>query len=295
MQAGRRHLERAVELYDRRHSLEHLATYGADPLTQGLVNLAWLDWCTGYADRALQRADEAVRLSRELAHPLSTVYALCVSVPVHQGRGEPETAFALAEEGARIASRHGFAYWEAWAGILRGWAMVRLRMADAGLAALRQGIDMYRATGAQLFLPYSLALLAEVYRDAGSADEALRALEQATDDARRIEVHFYDAEICGLRGELLQMSPASAPGEAEPCFSRAIAIAREQGALALELRAVSRLARHLQRQGRREEAQRGLAEVYDRFTEGWSNRDLREAAAMLERAGDAPARGASRP
>jgi predicted ATPase len=283
MPAGREHLERALELYDRSRSIEHLVTYGADPYAQGLVNLAWLDSYTGFADRASQRATAAVQAARELAHPLTLVYALCVSVPVYQGRGEPETAFGLAEESIHVASRHGFAYWEAWAGILRGWAMVRLGKAEAGLAALRQGMEMYRATGAELFLPYSLSLLAEVYRDAGLAEQALKALDQAHNDAGRIEVHFYDAELHALQGEVLQKRPGSDPGESERCFQRALAVARDQGALSLELRATLRLARLLQQQGRQVEARRQVAEVYGRFTEDSRSPDLREAAAMIRK------------
>ncbi len=281
MRAGRIHLERAVDLYDRSRSPEHLAIYGGDPCVQGLVNLAWLDCFTGFADRGLQRATSAIKLAREQGHPLNLVYALCVSVPVHQGRGEPEAALALAEETGRVAAHHGFAYWEAWAGILRGWAMVRLGEIKAGLDQVRRELDRYSATGAELFRPYSLALLAEAYRDAGLPEQALKALDEAHDHAGRIEVHFYDAELHGLQGETLEMLPRPDLDECERCFHRAVAVAREHGALSLELRAVVRLARLLQRRGRREEANRRLAEVYGRFTEGWSSADLREAAAML--------------
>lgn len=295
MRSGREHLERAVELYDPSRIAEHLATYGADPYTQGLVNLAWLDWSMGCAERALQRASKAVEVAREVGHPLSLVYALCVSVPVHQGRGEPDAAYALADESVRIASRHGFAYWEAWAGILRAWAMVRAGKLDSGLAALRQGIDMYRATGAELFLPYSLALLAEAYREIGLNDEALEILDRAHREATRIEVHFYDAEIHTLQGELLQRQSRSVSGNAERCFLRAIGVAREQGALSLELRAVLRLTRLLQQQGHGEEARRQLVEVYGRFTEDWRSPDLREAAALLGRIPHGSAQRAAKP
>lgn len=281
MQEARIHLERAVDLYDHARSPEHLLAYGSDPWVQGVANLAWLDWCTGFAERALQRAAAAVQRARELGHPLSLVYALCVSVPVHQGRGEPQAALALTEETCSIAARYGFAYWEAWAGILRGWAQVRVGKVPAGLAALRKGMEMYGATGAELFVPYSLALLAEAYRDAGLIDDALKALGKAHDHAGRIDVHFYDAELHALEGEILQMRPAARVEDSERCLNRAVAIAREQGALSLELRAVLRLARLLERGGQHEEARRRLAEVSGRLSEDWRSAEFREAAALL--------------
>jgi predicted ATPase len=50
----------------------------------------------------------------------------------------------------------------------------------------------------------------------------------------------------------------------------------------LELRATVSLARQWQAQGKKEEANQMLAEVYDWFTEGFETVDLQEARALLE-------------
>ena len=68
----------------------------------------------------------------------------------------------------------------------------------------------------------------------------------------------------------------------EKCFQQAIAIARQQGAKSLELRAVMSLARLWQHQGKNAEAKSLLAEIYGWFTEGFDTRDLREAKALIE-------------
>jgi predicted ATPase len=70
--------------------------------------------------------------------------------------------------------------------------------------------------------------------------------------------------------------------EAEACFLEAIEIARKQRAKSLEFRVVMRLSRLRQRQGKKEEAHRMLAEIYDWFTEGFDTKDLQEAKALLE-------------
>jgi predicted ATPase len=71
-------------------------------------------------------------------------------------------------------------------------------------------------------------------------------------------------------------------GEAEEYFWQAIKIARRQQAKSLELRAVVSLSRLWQKQGRKEEARKMLAEIYHWFTEGFDTKDLQEAKALLE-------------
>ena len=69
--------------------------------------------------------------------------------------------------------------------------------------------------------------------------------------------------------------------EAEACFHKAIETARHQQAKSLELRAVMSLSRLWQQQGKKAQARRKLAEVYDWFTEGFATKDLQEANALL--------------
>jgi predicted ATPase len=108
----------------------------------------------------------------------------------------------------------------------------------------------------------------------------------------------YEAELYRLKGELLlaQKSKNQKPvlslvevakgksgkgPEAEECFHQAIDIARRQSAKSLELRAVVSLSRLWQKQGKKEQAQQILAEIYGWFTEGFDTADLKEAKALL--------------
>ena len=59
-------------------------------------------------------------------------------------------------------------------------------------------------------------------------------------------------------------------------------IARRQSAGSWELRAALSLARLLVAGGRREEAHRTVASVYEWFTEGFDTLDLKEAKALLD-------------
>ena len=68
----------------------------------------------------------------------------------------------------------------------------------------------------------------------------------------------------------------------EAFLQRSLALAREHGALAWELRPATSLARHRLERGRAPEARGLLAPVFDRFTEGFATRDLLEARRVLE-------------
>ena len=75
-------------------------------------------------------------------------------------------------------------------------------------------------------------------------------------------------------------------GEAEERFLQAIAVAQEQQAKSWELRASTSLARLWQQQGKRADAHKLLAEVYNWFTEGFDTKDLQEAMVLLAELGE---------
>jgi predicted ATPase len=90
-----------------------------------------------------------------------------------------------------------------------------------------------------------------------------------------------------LRGELLLQAGTKPCGTdqqtaAAGCFQQALAIAHQQGAKALELRAAMSLSRLWQTQEKYTAARALLAEIYGWFTEGFDTADLQEARALLE-------------
>jgi predicted ATPase len=93
---------------------------------------------------------------------------------------------------------------------------------------------------------------------------------------------YFTAELLRLRGELMLASPTHGEVSAEKQFQRALMVAREQGAKALELRAAISMVRLWRNQGKRAEARDLLAPIYGWFTEGFDTPDLKEAKALLD-------------
>jgi tetratricopeptide (TPR) repeat protein len=92
---------------------------------------------------------------------------------------------------------------------------------------------------------------------------------------------WWDAELHRLRGELL-LAQGAPEAAAEAAFQQALAIAHDQRARSLELRAATSLGRLWQQQGRTEQARPLLSDIYSWFTEGFDTPDLRAALALLE-------------
>jgi len=130
--------------------------------------------------------------------------------------------------------------------------------------------------------PHHLALLAEVFAQAGRIAEALEALAEALTTVAQSRVRWLEAELHRLRGELLLQHGLAQSGEAEACFQRSLAVARRQQARAFELRAAMSLCRLWQRQDRCAAADELLAPIYGWFTEGFETADLQEAKALLD-------------
>jgi predicted ATPase len=146
-------------------------------------------------------------------------------------------------------------------------------------------LTAWRATGAAVFQPYGLALLAEAYAQAGRYEEGLTLLAEALALTNDREERRWEAELYRLKGELLLVHSAEHHAEAETCFRQALAVARRQQAKSWELRAATSLARLWQQQGKRAEAQELLAPIYVWFTEGFDTADLQDAKVLLEELG----------
>ncbi|HSA80462.1 MAG TPA: AAA family ATPase, partial [Geminicoccaceae bacterium] len=283
LEASRSCLEQVITSYDPAvHGGYAFRHGGADPGSGAMSIAAWTYWALGYPDQAVGQYGDGLALAQKLAHPLSEVWALTSAAVVHQLRGEPEATLKHAEAAAGIAVERGFALYVAWTGVLRDWALGERETSAEAIAEMRQGLDASRATGADLLVPYWLALLAYVHGRLGQAEEGLAAVTEALDEVARTGERFCEAELQRLKGQLLLASDAANQPEAEACFHKAIEIARAQKARSWELRAATSLARLRRDQGKPEAARKLLAPVYDWFTEGFDTADLKDARALLE-------------
>jgi predicted ATPase len=254
---------------------------GADPGVECRSYAAQALWLLGYPDQALQRSRAALTLAQELLHPFSLAYALSQAIVVHQLRREGRAAQEQVEEVIAFCAEQGFPQLVAMGTILRGWGLAAQGREEEGIAQMRQGLATTpRGTG--LGRPPVLAQLAEAYWQTGQTEEGLLLLAEALTVLDETGERWWEAEVHRLKGELLLIQTIPDQTQAETCFQQALAVARQQQAKSLELRAAMSLARLWQQQGNRAEARELLAPVYGWFTEGFDTADLQEAKTLLE-------------
>jgi predicted ATPase len=190
-----------------------------------------------------------------------------------------------AEAAVALSTEQGFPFYAAMGTSLRGWALAIQGQGEEGMARVRQGLAAFRATGAELAVPYLCTLLADVSAHLDHPEDGLQALAEAHTLVEQHEERWWEAEIHRLRGVLLLRQTGTPQAEAEAWLQRALDVARRQEAKSLELRAAMSLARLWQQQGKRAEARELLAPIYGWFTEGFDTADLQDAKALLETLG----------
>lgn len=284
--SGLEHLVKVIDSYEpaRHESMAFL--YGQDPKVVCLSQEAWTQWICGYPDRALKRNNEAITLARKLSHPYSLAAALNFGGIVFQLCGDGGAVRACAERAISLSTEKEFASWKPWALMLQGWSTTQSGQVDEGIAQIRDGVNAYRATGAEVMVPYFLGLLAEAYGNAGQAAEGLGILAEAQAIVDRGRECWWETELYRLKGELTLMNAEGditrPEREAEEYFKQAMTIATRQNAKSLELRTTMSLSRLWRKQGRKVEAQRIVAESYNWFKEGLETPDLQEARKIVE-------------
>jgi class 3 adenylate cyclase/predicted ATPase len=277
---SRSNLEAALALYDpiSHHSLGHQTGSYPQVVAQALLGIVLL--CLGYPDQASARSRVAIAEARTLAHPPSLASILAVGAVPLSLVGDDAVLGESVDELVAVATEQGVPWWRTWGTIYRGWVKAKNGDVAEGISLLRSGSAAYRATGAELWVPAFITLLARACEIAGQVEEAVTLSDGALQTIERTGERWLEAELNRHKGQLLlKQGHAEA---AEELYSKALNIAAEQEAKLWELRAAVSLARLRRDQGRRVEARDLLAPIYGWFTEGFATPDLRDAKALLD-------------
>ena len=278
--ASRSHLEEALTLYDPIVHRGLVRQAGFHPHVNSGGHLGVVLFCLGYPDQASAQSSAAIAEARSLAHPPSIASSLALGARV-LSLGEDIAALGeRVDQLVGVTIEQGLPHWRSQGTIFRGWVKVRSGDVAEGISLLRSGSAAYRATGAEVWMPYHMARLAGAYEIAGQIEEAAILVDDALQTMERTDERWFAAELNRHKGRLLLRQGRS--DAAEDLYRKALSIAVEQGARFWELRAAVSLARLHREQGHHAEARDVLAPVYSWFTEGFDTPDLKEAKVLLD-------------
>lgn len=279
LELARQHLSAGVGLADTDADGRTGLPDGRDSVVSCQAQLTRVMWLMGYPDQAAALSVVAVTAADKSGQPHDVAFALFFEMLLQQFRGEFGDAHDRAERLLAIAREHALPHYQAWAGIVRGWAAAR-RGDATGIDDMRHSLAAYERIGSELSRPHFLGLLGEALAHHGRRSEALAAVASGLASAERTGERYYEAALYCLKGELVLESDGAE--SAARCFDLALALARRQQARSLELRAATGLARLRVIQHRTAEGRALLSEVYSGFTEGFGTNDLRSARALLD-------------
>jgi class 3 adenylate cyclase/predicted ATPase len=289
LEAARGHLDRCLALSEADHiEAPNVPVGGVDCRVRAHCYSAWCLWLLGYPDQALVSVKTAASVAEGHGDSYTLAWSMIFAASLHGWRGELQAVREHAEAALAMSREQGLIMTRAEGTIHRGTVTAGLGDGNGRVVQdATEAVALLRDSAMQGWLPYHLALLAEIHLAAGHVDDARCSTTEAIQLCARGGERWYEAELHRLEGELILRSPAAKSsatiqGEAEACFEKALHIAAEQRAMSLQLRASTSLARLWQRQDKQAEARQLLSESHGWFTEGFDTRDLREAKALLE-------------
>jgi class 3 adenylate cyclase/predicted ATPase len=278
---GSEHLRKALSLYSASEHEQLTYVFSQHPRTAALAHLCLALQHLGLLDQAMKAGWEAIAEAKRIGHFNSIAYSLCFVSLLIMLRRETQTLEKTAEELLQLAQRHRASYWTLWAKPMLGWVAAQSGKVEIGIRQMEESTDELRKQKANLWVPQTLLLEAEVLGKAEQYQRAYQLLDDAQALIEPLDQRFYEAELHRVRGAvMLSENCESTAGEAS--LDRAIDVARRQNSRFLELRACVTKARFWCERGRRDEAREILAPVYHSFSEGLNTVDLGEARDLLQ-------------
>ena len=271
------HFKRSIELLSDADLREPTRLFGHDPAVGSLGYSTISVWLLGYPDEARRRGKLALARSESIGTPQVLVIGLDLALTAEHLCGDVDAARQLAAALDACMAKYGVEYPYSRPLAARNWLLLQSGDAPAAIEGMLRGINMAQESRHGLFYPIMYNTLAEACLAGGAVAEGLEAIDRSLQRMQGGE-RVLEAESWRLRGELLRLNDDHE--KAGRCFRTALAIAGDQSALSLELRAACSLGRLNIDTGLAGDAGDLLSVILGRFTQGFDTADICQANAL---------------
>jgi predicted ATPase/DNA-binding winged helix-turn-helix (wHTH) protein len=255
---------------------------GFDYRTYAPVSLARALWLRGYADRARCIAKTAIDEAVSGVHPISICVSMAYGSPIFLWSGDLRSVENFTARLIEYAGRHSIEPYRAVGLGLKGAVAITRDELKTGIDLLRAALEILTTLRLNIFVTEFMGALADGQRKHGQVEEALLTINHAIGRAKDCGSTYDMAELLRVKAQILAAIPHYDRDSIVNCLTEALAVAKLQSALALELKSTIALARLLAEGEQRDQAHHDLALVYDRFTEGFETADLRTARQLMK-------------
>jgi predicted ATPase len=281
---GSEHLRQALSLYNGSEHDKLAYIFSQHPRTAALAHLCLGLQHLGFIDQAMDAGWQAIADAKRIGHFNSIAYSLCFVSLLIMLRRDVSTLKTTAGELMQLAKQYRASYWALWAKPMLGWIAAQEGDIETGIRQMHESAEALQKQNANLWVPQTLLLEAEILGTAEQYQHAHRLLDAAQSLIEPLDQRFYEAELHRVRGAVLTAEKPNSP-DGMKSLDCAIDVARRQNSRFLELRACVSKARVCRDRGLRDDARKIVTPVYRWFTEGLETVDLREARVFLEALG----------
>ena len=169
---GKEHFDRALAIYD---PVEHRSLTTRSGRDVGVTLLSVRSgclWHLGYPAASRNEGARAVKEAREIGHAATLMYALRWAADFHVHCGDYAAARPQIDEFMALADEMGAQYWKTLGTAEQGRLFALTGKAADAVRAITSGITSLRSTGATLYEPFYLSLLALAHAELGQLDDA---------------------------------------------------------------------------------------------------------------------------
>jgi predicted ATPase len=273
----------ALRTYDPERDRDARFRFGPDTSASAAIYLALASWVLGDVERARALSEQASARADATGHAPTRANVYCFVSLYHMLRGDPETVTRTTKICVDLGRDHGMVMYRAIGKMFSNWARARLGDRESGMTGLREALAAFLGQGSKLAVPLFQGLLAELEAEGQDADGALQRIAEALALASETDMHWTDAMLHRIRGDiLLKRNPANT-APAEEAFLAGIAIAQAQKARSFELQAALALAKLYQSTARVAEAHAALARALEGFSPTPEMPEIAEAQVLLKR------------